>query len=150
MLTSYLPGATLFVRAEITAGVPTGESYRNSRCPPANNCFSAELTYAAIWVVGQPIPTVAPVCRHCPKPPDICGGTTDMPQLNKPTFSSALGLDPPSWLQRIQQALGLLQIKRVKTFGEPAVDRGEKIVSLMLLALIAPQPSHAYCRAQFP
>jgi hypothetical protein len=36
----------------------------------------------------------------------------------------------------------------VKTLGEPAVDRSEKIESLIPLALTAPEPRHAYCRAQ--
>jgi len=38
--------------------------------------------------------------------------------------------------QLLQQRLGLFQIARVKTFGEPAVDRSEKIASLMPIALV--------------
>ena len=50
----------------------------------------------------------------------------------------------------IQQGLGLLQIERVEAFGEPAVDRSEKIVGLLPFSLIAPKPRHAHRRAQFP
>jgi len=38
------------------------------------------------------------------------------------------------------KTLGLLQVKRVEALGEPAIDRGEKIVALLSLAPIAPQP----------
>jgi hypothetical protein len=44
----------------------------------------------------------------------------------------------------------LLQIARIKPFGEPAVDRGEKLACLLPLALIAPEPGHAHCGAEFP
>ena len=44
----------------------------------------------------------------------------------------------------------LLQIERVKAFGEPAVDRSEKIAGLIPLALIAPEPRNAHCGAEFP
>jgi hypothetical protein len=42
------------------------------------------------------------------------------------------------------------QIKRVKLFRKPAVDRSEKLASLIPLALIAPEPRRAYCGAEFP
>src|ERR1019366_3268771 len=57
---------------------------------------------------------------------------------------------PLSGVQLVEQRLSLLQIERVKTFGEPAVDRSEKIAGLIPLALTAPQPRHAHRRAQFP
>jgi hypothetical protein len=50
--------------------------------------------------------------------------------------------------QLFEQCLGFLQIQRVKALGEPAIDRGEKIVGLLSFALIAPQTSHAHCRAE--
>jgi hypothetical protein len=50
--------------------------------------------------------------------------------------------------QLAQERLRPLQVARVKTLGEPSVDRSEKIESLIPLALTAPQPRHAYCRAQ--
>ena len=50
--------------------------------------------------------------------------------------------------QRIEQRLGLLQVKRVEALGEPVVDWGEKIVSLPRLALITPQARQAPRRAQ--
>jgi len=38
----------------------------------------------------------------------------------------------------VEQGLGFLQVQRVETLGEPAIDRGEKIVGLLPVALIAP------------
>jgi hypothetical protein len=46
--------------------------------------------------------------------------------------------------QFIEQSLGLFQVERVEAFGEPAVDRGEKVAGLLSFALIAPQPRHTY------
>jgi hypothetical protein len=40
--------------------------------------------------------------------------------------------------QLIEHSLGLLQIERVEAFGEPAVDRGEKIAGRISLTLVAP------------
>jgi hypothetical protein len=37
----------------------------------------------------------------------------------------------------IKQRLRLLQIERVKAFGEPTIDRSEKIAGLIPLSLIA-------------
>jgi hypothetical protein len=42
-----------------------------------------------------------------------------------------------SGAQLVEERLGLCQIERVKAFGEPAVDRSEKIAGLVPLALIA-------------
>ena len=53
-------------------------------------------------------------------------------------------------MQLIEKSLGLLQVKRVETLGEPAIDRSEKIARLIPLTLIAPQPRHAHRRTQFP
>src|SRR6516165_4796124 len=52
--------------------------------------------------------------------------------------------------QRIEQCLSLLKIARVEAFGEPAIDRSEKVASFIPLALIAPEPRHAHRCAQFP
>ena len=52
--------------------------------------------------------------------------------------------------QLIEQGLGLLQVEGVEAFGEPAVDRGEKIAGLLPFAVVAPQPGQARRRAQFP
>ncbi len=54
-----------------------------------------------------------------------------------------------SGVQLGEQRLGLLQIERVETFGEPAIDRSEKRAGRIPFALIAPQPRDAN-RAQFP
>jgi hypothetical protein len=51
--------------------------------------------------------------------------------------------------QLIEQRLGIVQDRRVETFGEPAVDRGEQVTGLDALALIAPEVGEADCRAQF-
>ena len=51
------------------------------------------------------------------------------------------------WLSRVQlieQRLGLSQIKSVKPFGEPAVDRSEEIAGRFPLPLIAPETRHAH------
>jgi hypothetical protein len=52
-----------------------------------------------------------------------------------------------SGVQLLEQRLRLLQIERVETFGEPAVDRSEQIEGLIPLALIAPEPRQARCGA---
>ena len=52
--------------------------------------------------------------------------------------------------QLAQQRLRLLQIARIKPFCKPAIDRSEKLASLIPLALVAPEPRHAHCGAQFP
>jgi len=52
--------------------------------------------------------------------------------------------------QLVKQGLSLLKIARVEAFGEPAIDRGEKIAGLIAFALIAPEPRHAHRGAQLP
>ena len=47
----------------------------------------------------------------------------------------------------LQQRLGLLQVERFESVGEPAIDRGEKIMGLLMFALIASQPRHTHRRA---
>ena len=42
----------------------------------------------------------------------------------------------------MEQGLGLLQIRRIEAFGEPAVDRSEKIAGLIPFALIRKSPDH--------
>ena len=49
-----------------------------------------------------------------------------------------------------KQSLSLVQVRRVKALGEPAVDRSEKFSGVILLPLIAPQPRHPHGRAQLP
>src|SRR4029453_10682434 len=43
---------------------------------------------------------------------------------------------------------GLLQVRRLKPFGEPAVDRGQYLLGVVSLALLLPQPREARRRAQ--
>jgi hypothetical protein len=40
--------------------------------------------------------------------------------------------------QLVEQSLGLLQVERLEAFGEPAINRSEKIVSLLRFTLFAP------------
>ena len=49
-----------------------------------------------------------------------------------------------------QQRLRFLQIARVEPFREPPVNRSQQFARLLHLALVAPEPRHAHCRAQFP
>jgi hypothetical protein len=46
--------------------------------------------------------------------------------------------------ERLQQRLGLLQVGRVKAFGEPAVDRRQQRMGFALLTLLLPQASEAH------
>ena len=48
----------------------------------------------------------------------------------------------------LQQRLGLLQNRRVETFGEPAVDRGQEFTGFGALALIPPKTGEATSGAQ--
>ena len=43
--------------------------------------------------------------------------------------------------QRVQQRLGLLQVGRVKSFGEPLVDRRKEVIGFLAFALLLPQAS---------
>src|ERR1700722_13070642 len=50
----------------------------------------------------------------------------------------------------LQQRLRLLQIARIETFGEPAVNRGEQFARFHRLTPVTPEPRHAHRRAQLP
>jgi hypothetical protein len=76
--------------------------------------------------------------------------------INRETIQEAVGAQQPgppevglSGAQFIEQRLRLLQIERIEAFGEPALDRSEKLASLFPLALIAPEPRHAHRGAEF-
>jgi hypothetical protein len=47
-------------------------------------------------------------------------------------------------VQHAEQRLGLLQIKHVEAFGEPAAERSEQFTSLLPLPLIPPEPRHRF------
>jgi hypothetical protein len=49
----------------------------------------------------------------------------------------------------VEQRFGVLQNRRVETFGEPTVDRREKITGFGALALITPEAGEAGRGAQF-
>jgi hypothetical protein len=52
--------------------------------------------------------------------------------------------------ERLKRRLRLLQIARVEALSKPAVDRSEKLASLVPLTLIAPEPCDARCGAELP
>src|SRR6188472_1076129 len=69
-----------------------------------------------------------------------------------PTSQRAIEQERSRWSERefVEQHPGLLQVERIETLGEPAVDRSEKVAGLLPLALLAPQPRHARCCAKLP
>lgn len=48
-----------------------------------------------------------------------------------------------------QQRLRVLQIRRVKPFGEPPIDRSEQVIGLLALVLTLPQLCEAHGSAEF-
>src|SRR6516162_5546903 len=52
--------------------------------------------------------------------------------------------------QLVEQRLRLLEIRRVETLGEPAIDRSEDVMGFAATALVATQPGEAHGGAQFP
>ena len=67
-------------------------------------------------------------------------------ELSQRAFSDSSCLRQLSCGQLVEQNLGLFQVERVKPFGNPAVDRSEKLASLVPLALVAPEPRRAITR----
>src|ERR1700756_4173910 len=53
-------------------------------------------------------------------------------------------------MQPIEQGLGLLQVKRVETFGEAAADGGQKVVSFRGSPLMGPKFGERGGGSQFP
>jgi hypothetical protein len=53
-----------------------------------------------------------------------------------------------SGVELIKQRLGVLQVARVETLGEPAVIRSEEIAGLLAFTLDAPKPGEAQGGAQ--
>src|SRR5579859_6907080 len=53
-------------------------------------------------------------------------------------------------MQPIEQGLGLPQVERVETFGEAAVDGGQKVVSFRGSPLISPKSGERGGGSQFP
>src|SRR5271154_1483149 len=51
--------------------------------------------------------------------------------------------------QLLEQRLGFFQVERIEAFGEPAIDRSEKIAAFLPLALIAPEPREACGGSEF-
>ena len=55
-----------------------------------------------------------------------------------------------SGVQFLEQGLGLLQVKRVKTFSEQVIDRSEKIVGFLPFPMPALEPRHAHRCVKLP
>ncbi len=53
---------------------------------------------------------------------------------------------PDSPRRLFEQCLGLLEVRRVKPLGEPAIDRGQEVSGCGLLALRLPQAAQAHRR----
>src|SRR5262245_4462613 len=64
-------------------------------------------------------------------------------------FSARLLVTPTLLVsgQLCQQHLRLLQVFGVKPFSEPAIDLGQQLPGVVLLALLLPQPRQARCRS---
>jgi hypothetical protein len=56
-----------------------------------------------------------------------------------------------TWLsfQRIKQCFGLLQIPRVKAFGEPVIHRGKQVMGSLAFPLLLPESSQARSSTEF-
>src|SRR5262249_18691004 len=79
-----------------------------------------------------------PLCRRRIHRPEI-----QLPPRGPQSTSSFSDL-----LQLFEQGLGLLQVKGGEAFGEPAIDRSEKIAGLVPPSLITPKPSEPCSSAQ--
>jgi hypothetical protein len=65
-----------------------------------------------------------------------CGAASPRPNAHGKIAGHPQEADETGSHQLVQQRLGVSQDRRVETFGEPTVDRGEKIVGLLPFALI--------------
>src|SRR2546428_4721914 len=52
--------------------------------------------------------------------------------------------------QFIEQAFCILQIRRIKSLGEPVIHRGEQVMGFLTFALLLPEPSQAGGSTEFP
>ena len=68
--------------------------------------------------------------------------------LRRPSSASEKPVQLRKSGQFIQQCLCLFQVGRFKSFGEPLVDRAQKIVGVLWLTLVAPQLSQVYRSAK--
>jgi hypothetical protein len=81
------------------------------------------------WVTGR----ARPILGHSPTPAELArSGHSDARLLVTLTNDSR---------QLVEKRLRLFQIRRVEAFGEPAVDRGQKVVGFRALTLVAPERS---------
>src|SRR5437870_4194248 len=77
-----------------------------------------------------------------------CRGTR--PHTVRAPGRAARPLRPSGAPEFVEQRLCVFEIGRVEAFGEPAVDRGEKIAGFGVTALVAAEPGEARGGAQFP
>jgi len=59
-------------------------------------------------------------------------------------------LCPTGAPELIEQRLRLFEVGRVEAFGEPVIDRRQKVASFRMAPLVAPQAAEARSDAQFP
>ena len=80
------------------------------------------------------------------------GSTMSKPRCGRSGAASSSPAKRPSTCsgQLVEQHSRLLEIRRVKALGEPAVDRREKVARLGAAALVAAKPGEAHGGAQFP
>ena len=78
----------------------------------------------------------------------IWDGITPLDLYYKPHKCSTTGCLPFS-RQFIQQHLGLFEVRRVKPFGEPAVDLCQHLSCFFLLTPLPPQSAQTHCRFAF-
>jgi hypothetical protein len=52
--------------------------------------------------------------------------------------------------QFLQQRLRLLQVSRIKSFGEPVIHGSEEVIGFLAFALLLPEASQARGRTEFP
>src|SRR5262245_66610951 len=51
--------------------------------------------------------------------------------------------------QRFKQGLGLLEVGRVKAFGEPVIHRGKQVMGFLAFPLLLPESSQARSSTEF-
>jgi hypothetical protein len=98
--------------------------------------YSARGTYAGGHGYKVPFGNESIISEYClnwrgRRPEPYC-------DFQSTQLAGSLRLDPPP---------GLLQVRRLKPFGEPAVDRGQYLLGVVSLALLLPQPREARRRA---
>src|SRR5262245_17881793 len=86
-------------------------------------------------------------CSRLWRPPATCDKQRAMARawVGSTGVSSGVALR-----QRVQQCPGLLQVSSVKALGEPAVDRGQKVMGFLTFPLPLPESSETRGSTEFP